>query len=417
MGTGPTIGVNEPICHPYPRLIIRDSREQASAYVADYIIDRINAFKPTPERPFVLGLPTGSSPVLVYEKLVRRHKQGDVSFRNVVTFNMDEYVGIPREHPESYHSFMYKHFFDHVDVQPANINILNGNAPDLEAECDAYEEKIKKVGGIELFLGGIGPDGHLAFNEPGSSLKSRTRVKTLAYDTIIANSRFFGNDLSKVPRMALTVGIQTVLEAREVVIIVTGAHKAVALQKSIECGVNHMWTLSSLQLHRHPMIVVDEDATLELQVKTVKYFQSIEKVIDGVGLAQKMPQKRDSVVEDQVSLTRQVQVNGEGQSGEEREKESNLQTAADPALSIPTASAVDGPSKQGRSGIHELFTAVLASDIQEPIFDAMHTRIDPHQYDGVDVPTLPDDPMIESMSARVERLRRESQVELQRNSS
>jgi glucosamine-6-phosphate isomerase len=124
----------------------------------------------------------------------------------------DEYVGIPRDHPESYHSFMYKHFFSHVDVDPSNIHILNGNAPDLEAECHEYEEKIKSAGGIELFLGGVGPDGHIAFNEPGSSLRSRTRVKTLAYDTILANSRFFGNDLSQVPRMALTVGVQTVLE-------------------------------------------------------------------------------------------------------------------------------------------------------------------------------------------------------------
>jgi hypothetical protein len=165
---------------------------------------------------------------------------------------------------------MYTHFFSHVNVHPKNIHILNGNAPDLEAECVAYEASIKAHGGIDLFLGGIGPDGHIAFNEPGSSLASRTRVKTLAYDTIIANSRFFDNDLEKVPKMALTVGVQTVLEAREVVIIITGAHKALALQRCIEGGVNHMWTLSSLQLHPHPMIVVDEDATLELQVKTVR---------------------------------------------------------------------------------------------------------------------------------------------------
>lgn len=182
----------------------------------------------------------------------------------------DEYVGLPREHPESYHSFMYRHFFSHIDILPSNINILNGNAPDLEAECIAYEEKIKRAGGIELFLGGIGPDGHIAFNEPGSSLASRTRVKTLAYDTIVANSRFFGGDIAKVPRMALTVGVQTVMDAREVVIIITGSHKALALQKCIEGGVNHMWTLSSLQMHPHAMIVADDDATLELQVKTVK---------------------------------------------------------------------------------------------------------------------------------------------------
>ncbi|KAI4673659.1 Glucosamine-6-phosphate isomerase 1 [Alternaria novae-zelandiae] len=291
------------------RLIIRDDPRAASQYIADYVIERINTFAPTPERPFVLGLPTGSSPVLIYEHLVQRHKAGQVSFRNVVTFNMDEYVGIPRDHPESYHSFMYKHFFSHVDVKPENINILNGNAPDLEVECHDYEEKIQRAGGIELFLGGIGPDGHIAFNEPGSSLKSRTRVKTLAYDTILANSRFFGNNLDQVPKMALTVGVQTVLDAREVVIIITGAHKALALQRCIEGGVNHMWTLSSLQMHPHPMIVVDEDATLELQVKTVKYFKSIERVGSELGMRQKLPRKRDSLV-DEGTLLAPDQPNG-----------------------------------------------------------------------------------------------------------
>jgi len=271
------------------RLIIREDPESASAYIAKYIIDRIKTFEPTPAHPFVLGLPTGSSPVGIYKILVKAYKAGEISFENVVTFNMDEYIGIPREHPESYHTFMYKHFFSHVNVHPSNINILNGNAPDLEAECVEYEAKIKRAGGIDLFLGGIGPDGHIAFNEPGSSLASRTRVKTLAYDTIIANSRFFGNDMEKVPKMALTVGVQTVLEAREVVIIITGAHKALALQKCIEGGVNHMWTLSSLQLHPHPMIVVDEDATLELQVKTVKYFKSIEQVASNQGFEQILP--------------------------------------------------------------------------------------------------------------------------------
>lgn len=174
-------------------------------------------------------------------------------------------------------------------MQPQNINILNGNAPDLEAECNAYEDKIRRVGGIDLFLGGIGPDGHIAFNEPGSSLTSRTRIKTLAYDTIIANSRFFDNDMSKVPRMALTVGVATVMDAREVVVIITGAHKALALQKCIEGGVNHMWTLSSLQMHPHLMLVVDEDATMELQVKTVKYFKSIEAVAKSQGFRQSVP--------------------------------------------------------------------------------------------------------------------------------
>lgn len=273
------------------RLIIRDDNEAASAYVAKYIIDRIKAFNPTAQNPFVLGLPTGSSPLGVYRILVEKYKAGQISFENVVTFNMDEYVGIPRDHPESYHSFMWKNFFSHVNIHPSNVHILNGNATNLEAECVAYEEAIKLAGGIDLFLAGIGEDGHIAFNEPGSSLASRTRVKTLAYDTILANSRFFGNDVNKVPKMALTVGVQTVLEAREVVVIILGQRKSLALQRCIEQGVNHMWTLSSLQLHPHPMIVVDEDATLELQVKTVKYFKSIEKVALEQGFEQILPSK------------------------------------------------------------------------------------------------------------------------------
>ncbi|KAI4864134.1 glucosamine-6-phosphate isomerase [Hypoxylon rubiginosum] len=271
------------------RLIIRDDSETASFYVANYIIERIRHFNPTPSHPFVLGLPTGSSPLGVYRLLVEQYKAGNISFENVVTFNMDEYVGIPRDHAESYHSFMWKHFFSHVNVNPNNVHILNGNAENLEAECVEYEAQIKRAGGIDLFLGGIGEDGHIAFNEPGSSLASRTRVKTLAYDTILANSRFFDNDIDKVPKMALTVGVQTVLEAREIVVIILGARKALALQRCIEQGVNHMWTLSSLQLHPHPMIVCDEDATLELQVKTVKYFKSIEQVARQQGFEQILP--------------------------------------------------------------------------------------------------------------------------------
>ena len=188
---------------------------------------------------------------------------------------MDEYVGLPKEHPQSYHSYMWENFFKHIDIQPSNVNILDGNAADLQTECDRYEQKIVDYGGIELFLGGIGPDGHIAFNEPGSSISSRTRVKTLAYDTILANSRFFDGDVNKVPKMALTVGVGTVMEAREVAVIITGAHKAYALHKCIEEGVSHMWTVSALQLHQRAVIACDEDATLELKVKTVRYFKGI----------------------------------------------------------------------------------------------------------------------------------------------
>ncbi|KAF2712338.1 hypothetical protein K504DRAFT_521740 [Pleomassaria siparia CBS 279.74] len=331
-------------------LIIRDDAALASQYVADYIIERITAFNPTPERPFVLGLPTGSSPVLIYRHLVQRHKAGDISFKHVVTFNMDD------------HSFMYKHFFSHVDVAPENINILNGNAVDLEAECHDYEEKIKKVGGIELFLGGIGPDGHIAFNEPGSSLKSRTRVKTLAYDTIIANSRFFNNDLTQVPRMALTVGVQTVLDAREVVVIITGPHKAAALQKCIEGGVNHMWTLSSLQLHPHPMIVVDEDATLELQVKTVKYFKSIEMVANELGFRQMLPRtrKRDSVIEDHIT------------SSAEEVSDSKLQV---PQINVSRSASTSPVLEPMSARIVSSATTGVQDVLEEPPLLSMSARI------------------------------------------
>ncbi|TCD61513.1 Glucosamine-6-phosphate isomerase (Glucosamine-6-phosphate deaminase) (GNPDA) (GlcN6P deaminase), partial [Steccherinum ochraceum] len=264
------------------RLIIRDDTSSVGQYIGDYIAKRINDFKPTAEKPFVLGLPTGSSPIPTYKHLIKLVKDGKLSFKHVVTFNMDEYVGLPEDHPESYHTFMFREFFSHIDIPPSQVNILNGNAKDLIGECNAYEAKIKSYGGIEIFLGGIGEDGHIAFNEPGSSLSSRTRIKTLAYDTILANARFFGNDISKVPRMALTVGVQTVLDSREVIVVVTGQRKALALSKAIEEGINHLWTLSALQLHPWALIVVDEDATAELHVKTVKYFKSIERVQDEV---------------------------------------------------------------------------------------------------------------------------------------
>ena len=147
------------------------------------------------------------------------------------------------------------------------MHILDGNAPDLDAECKRYEKQIAEAGGIELFLAGIGPDGHIAFNEPGSSLSSRTRVKTLAQETVVANARFFGGELSAVPRMALTVGVATVLDAKEVLVIITGTHKAYALAKCIEEGVNHMFTVSAIQMHPKAVVVCDEDATLELRVR------------------------------------------------------------------------------------------------------------------------------------------------------
>ena len=258
------------------RVIIESDYQKMSQWAAEHVIERINAFKPTAEKPFVLGLPTGSSPEGMYACLVKANKEGRVSFKNVLTFNMDEYVGLPESHPESYHSFMARNLFDHIDCPKENIHILNGNAKDLEAECAHYEEMIAEAGGIDLFIGGIGPDGHIAFNEPGSSLTSRTRMKTLTTDTRIANSRFFGGKPENVPAHALTVGVGTVMDAREVMILVNGHGKARAMQAAIEGAVNHMWTISALQMHEHGIIVSDEEAADELKVSTYKYFKDIE---------------------------------------------------------------------------------------------------------------------------------------------
>lgn len=261
------------------RIVIHEDYDKLSQWTAQTIADRINAFNPGKGNPYVLGLPTGSSPLGTYKALIELHKRKKVSFKNVITFNMDEYMNLPEDHPESYHYFMWHNFFSHIDIPKENVNILDGNAPDPEKECLEYEKRIKDAGGIHLFLGGIGPDGHIAFNEPGSSLTSRTRVKTLTHDTILANSRFFGNDLSKVPKQALTVGVGTVMDAQEVIIIVNGYKKARALQKVVEEGVNHMWTVSMLQMHPRAIIVCDDEATMELRVGTVKYFKDIERDI------------------------------------------------------------------------------------------------------------------------------------------
>ena len=259
------------------RVIIKDNYAQLSQWAANYVASRINAANPTPEKPFKLGCPTGSSPLGLYKALIELYKAGKVSFENVVTFNMDEYVGIEESHPESYHSFMWSNFFSHIDIKRENVNILNGNAPDLEEECRRYEEAIKSYGGIHLFMGGIGSDGHIAFNEPCSSLSSRTRVKTLTTDTIIANSRFFDHDINKVPKTALTVGVGTVMDAEEVMILASGHNKARAVAAAVEGSVSHFWTVSALQMHPKGIIVCDDEATYELKVGTVVYFKDIEK--------------------------------------------------------------------------------------------------------------------------------------------
>ena len=258
------------------RVIILKNREEMGKWSAYNIARKILKFNPTPDRPFVLGLPTGSTPVETYKELINLYNNRVISFENVITFNMDEYVGLSPEHKQSYHYFMHENLFKYIDIKPENINILDGLAKDLEKECQRYEDKIKSVGGIRLFLGGIGEDGHIAFNEPGSSLASRTRDKELTYDTILANSRFFDNDVDKVPKLALTVGVGTLMDSQEIMILADGYKKARAVYHGIEGGVNHLWTVSALQLHRRAILVIDETAASDLKVKTYRYFKEIE---------------------------------------------------------------------------------------------------------------------------------------------
>ncbi|MFT6926988.1 MAG: glucosamine-6-phosphate deaminase [Psychromonas sp.] len=263
------------------RLIPLETPSAVALWSARYIINAINNYSPSKERPFVLGLPTGGTPLATYKRLIELYNNGEVSFEHVVTFNMDEYVGIKPQHPQSYYRFMHHNFFSQINIRTENINLLNGLANDLQAECQRFEEKIKSYGKINLFLGGVGVDGHIAFNEPASSLASRTRVKTLAADTRRANSRFFNNDLNQVPKLALTIGVGTLLEAAEILILVTGHHKAHALEAAIQGNVNHLWTVTALQLHPKTIIACDAASTMELKVKTLKYFTELES--DNIG--------------------------------------------------------------------------------------------------------------------------------------
>ena len=259
------------------RVIIKDTNALAGQWAANHIAERINAHQAKSDKPFVLGLPTGSTPLSTYKALIELNKAGKVSFKNVITFNMDEYVGLPKEHPESYHSFMWNNFFSHIDIKKENVNILNGNAADLDAECADYEARIEAAGGIDLFIGGVGEDGHLAFNEPFSSLNSRTRIKTLTEDTIIVNSRFFDNDVNKVPKLSLTVGVGTVCSAKQVMVLALGHKKARAVQQCVEGSISHAWTITALQMHPKGILVCDEPAVGELKVNTYRYFKDIEK--------------------------------------------------------------------------------------------------------------------------------------------
>lgn len=259
------------------RVLIKPDYNSCAKWAAEYIVYKIKQFRPTPDKPFVLGLPTGSSPLGIYQELINQNHAGIISFQNVVTFNMDEYLGLPPEHPQSYHRFMWDNFFNFIDIKKENVHLLDGMTKDYASECKKYEEAIAKTGGVNLFLCGIGTDGHIAFNEPASSFSSRTRIKLLKPETIIANSRFFGGDTNQVPQKVLTVGIGTIMDAQEILLIASGKNKADAIKQTIECGINHMCPASILQMHEHAIVVCDECAADKLKPDTIKYFKNIER--------------------------------------------------------------------------------------------------------------------------------------------
>jgi glucosamine-6-phosphate deaminase len=251
-------------------LVIKKDYGEASRWAAEYIAGMVN------ECPScVLGLPTGSSPLGIYRELVFMHKAGKVSFKDAVTYNMDEYLGLDAGHEQSYHRFMWENFFSQIDIRRENVHILDGTASDPRAECEAYEKSLRAAG-VRLFLGGVGQNGHVAFNEPGSPPDSVTRVINLSADTRSANARFFGGDPDRVPAQALTVGLGTIMSAAELLIIVSGGGKARALRAAVEGGINHLWPVSFLQTHSRAVIVCDEAATEELTVGTVRHFKGLE---------------------------------------------------------------------------------------------------------------------------------------------
>ena len=246
------------------RLIIQPDYQSVSKWAAHYVAAKIKAANPTPEKPFVLGCPTGSSPLGMYKELIDLNKKGIISFQNVVTFNMDEYVGLPKEHPESYYSFMWNNFFSHIDIKPENTHVLNGLAADPDAECAAYDQLIRELGGVDLQLLGMGHNGHIAFNEPGDNFGLGTHVVSLSERTIDANQRFF-ESRDQVPRQALSMGIKSIMGARRILVVVSGEDKADAVCKAVTGPVTDQVPASVLQLHPDVTLVGDTAALSKLK--------------------------------------------------------------------------------------------------------------------------------------------------------
>ena len=250
-------------------IIICKSKEQAAYMVAAYI-DREIRRKPD----IVLGLATGSTPVLMYKELIRRHKECGLDFSKVRSWNLDEYVGLEPTHPASYRYFMNDQLFDHVNIDKANTHVPNGLAKDFEAAAAEYEAGIEADGGIDIQVLGIGSDGHIGFNEPATSLVSRTHVQTLMLQTRLDNARlFFGGKLDEVPTRAITMGTGTVLDSRTAILMAFGKGKAPAIAGAVEGAISHMNQASALQMHRDAKFFIDEDAASLL--KNVDFYKAV----------------------------------------------------------------------------------------------------------------------------------------------
>ena len=253
-------------------VIVKEDYDAVSAEAAKLLVDRLLR-KPD----MVLGLATGSTPVGLYRELIRRCREDGLDLSKITTFNLDEYVGLPPDHSQSYHRFMREQLFDHLELDARHVHIPNGMAMDIEAHCDWYEERIARAGGIDLQVLGIGANGHIAFNEPGSSLGSRTRVKTLSHQTRQDNARFFGS-VEDVPRYALTMGIGTIMEARELLMLVTGEAKAEALRASVEGPLTAMVPASMIQMHRKAYVIADRAAASLLSGEHTTSFEAASLV-------------------------------------------------------------------------------------------------------------------------------------------
>lgn len=250
-------------------VIIKDSYENLSTEAAKVVADRLKK-KPN----LVLGLATGSSPLGLYKELIRMHKYEGLDFSKVTTFNLDEYVGLPPSHDQSYHYFMQNNFFNSVNIDPRYIHVPQGMARDVTLFCEWYEERINSFGGIDLQILGIGANGHIAFNEPGSSLGSRTRIKTLTSTTREANKRFFKED-GLVPKYAITMGVGTIMDSKELLLVASGKEKAEAIRSSVEGPLTAMCPASIIQMHKEAFVIVDKDAGSRLEGTYIDNWETI----------------------------------------------------------------------------------------------------------------------------------------------